>query len=214
MIHDPNETFDHAVLDLIDRSPTGAVPYTPVYQDALRRLDHAHQVYPSADYTGGFVTARSLAELKSFCAENLAELLAEPRGTLEANAKIFERYVQSLKPNLQAKARALQLTVAGKPALHRAKHGIVVAHDPIHTLFLLPGAGIHPGLPGNYLYGYLAEISTAAAAGWSFHLHDREDGDARWQTDSVQTAVQTLHELMDAAPFHLRELEAFGFTVS
>lgn len=214
MSHDPNEAFDHAVLDFIDHSSNGAVPFTPAYQDALRRLDHAHQVYPSADYARGYVTARSLSGLRSFWAENLDALLTEPQGTLESNAKIFERYVKSLKPELQAKAQALQLTVAGKPALHRAKHGIVVAHDPIHTLFLVPGAGIHPGLPGNYLYGYLAETNVGGAKGWSLHLHDREDGDARWQTESVNTAVQTLHELIETAPFHLRELEAFGFTVS
>ena len=55
---DPNAEFDHAVLDKIDASPIGAVPTTPAYQDALRRLYAARQVYASADHKGGHVTAR------------------------------------------------------------------------------------------------------------------------------------------------------------
>jgi hypothetical protein len=31
-----------------------------------------------------------------------------------------------------------------------------MAHDPIHTLFLVPGAGPNPGIPGNYLHGSAA----------------------------------------------------------
>ena len=37
MPHDPHAEFDHKVLDQIEHSPVGAVPRTPLYQDALGR---------------------------------------------------------------------------------------------------------------------------------------------------------------------------------
>ena len=94
----PHAQFDEAVLDMIDRSPIGAVPTTPAYQDALVRLYAAHQVYASADHKDGHVTARSLASLPSFHAANLDELAAgkiRPE-QLETNASIFDRYIHAL----------------------------------------------------------------------------------------------------------------------
>ena len=73
---DPNAEFDHAVLDKIESSPVGAVPMTPAYQDALRRLYAARQVYASADHKGGHVTARSLAKIPFFHAQNLDAFIA------------------------------------------------------------------------------------------------------------------------------------------
>ena len=49
MSADPNAQFDQTVLELIEHHPQGAVPGTPAYQDALRRLYGTHQVYASAD---------------------------------------------------------------------------------------------------------------------------------------------------------------------
>lgn len=215
MPHHPNEQYEQAVLDLIDHSPNGAVPHTPTYQDALRNLIATFQVYPSSEHAGNFVTTRSLSGRPSFSAENIETLHSQGGDELEANASIFERYVQSLDASLQTKARGLLATVAGRPAKHRAKHGIVTAHDPVHSLFLVPGAGPHPGLPGNYLYGFIAERNLPEAAkDWSLHLHDREDGEAVWHTPDVSEAIDTLRELLSSAPFHLRELETFGFAVS
>jgi hypothetical protein len=214
MLHHPDEQFDHAVLDLIENSPTGAVPHTPTYQDALRRLSASFQVYPSADHPGAYVTARSLAGRPSFFPENLDVLSKGDADTIESNTAVFERYVRSLPPALQPKAQALLATVAGKPAKHRAKHGLVASHDPVHALFLVPGSGVHPGLPGNYLFGFLAEKGTeGAGTDWSLHLHDREDGDATWHSSDLQEAITHLQELTSSAPFHMRELEAFGFVV-
>ena len=76
MSQDPNAEFDHTVLDKIDFSPIGAVPVTPAYQDALKRLYAAQQVYASADHKGGHVSARSLAALPSFHANNLTDFMA------------------------------------------------------------------------------------------------------------------------------------------
>ena len=58
MSHDPNAEFDQSVLDKIDLSPIGALPATPAYQDALKRLYASRQVYAHADHKGGHVTAR------------------------------------------------------------------------------------------------------------------------------------------------------------
>ncbi|MGA2693497.1 MAG: hypothetical protein ABSF76_14130, partial [Opitutaceae bacterium] len=58
---DPHAQFDQSVMEMIERSPIGAVPHTTSYVESLTRLYAAHQVYPSADHKGGHVTARSLA---------------------------------------------------------------------------------------------------------------------------------------------------------
>lgn len=214
MSQDPNAQFDHAVLDMIEHSPVGAVPHTPAYQDALRRLYHSHQAYPSADHKDGHVTARSLAKLPSFHAQNLDTLhvsQGEAEG-VEANAAVFTRYVQSLPEPLRAKAESYRATVAGRPAHHRAKHGGTIVHDPMHSLFLVPGAGPNPGLPGNYLYGFIAEVNgKSTSAPWAVHLHDREDGAALFEAASLSEVVAKLEEVLESAPFHMSELEALGF---
>jgi hypothetical protein len=209
----PHAQFDETVLDLIEHSPIGAVPVTPAYQDALRRLYDSHQIYADADHKGGHVTARSLARKPVIHAANLEALLA---GTiapeaLEPNAAIFDRYVASLPAEQRAKAEGRRLDVAGKPAHHR-KHGGVLAHDPVHTLFLVPGAGPNVGLPGNYLYGSLLELGTdPAKAGWAVHLHDSDDGAAACDAPSLADALGKLQELLASAPFKMDELVALGF---
>ncbi len=197
---------------MIEHSPVGAVPHTPAYQDALRRLYHAQQIYPHADHKDGHVTARSLASLPSFHADNLEALVEDTVEGLEANATIFDRYVQSLSSSLRPKAESYRATVAGRPALHRAKHDGIVIHDPLHTLFLVPGTGPHPGLPGNYLYGFVVQISQQPAPGaWSIHLHDREDGAVQFDAPQLKDVLAKLEEVQASAPFHMSELEALGF---
>jgi hypothetical protein len=216
MSQDPNWPFDQTILDMIEHSPVGAVPHTPTYQDALRRLYAARQVYPDADHKDGHVTARSLGTKPVFHAENLSALIAgqiEPEG-LEDNAKIFTRYVLSLPPALQAKAEAHRLTVAGRPAQHRAKHG-AITHDPLHTLFLLPGGGPNPGLPGNYLYGFVVQGAAGSDSNpWHLHLHDAADGTAAVDTPTLPSALEKLQEIISSAPFHLSELVDLGFRFS
>eukprot|EP01035_Chromulina_nebulosa_P044783 gene44783-60647_t len=164
MPQNPHAEFDQTVLEMIEHSPIGAVPFTPTYQEALKRLYATHQVYADADHKGGHVTARSLAQKTHFHASNLEDVIAgrSAAESLEPNGKIFDRYVQSLPAALRARAETFRLTVAGKVAHHRAKHvgddKVVVAHDPIHTLFLVPGAGPNPGLPGNYLHGAAVQL--------------------------------------------------------
>lgn len=215
MAHDPHAAFDQQVLDLIEQSPTGAVPVTPSYQDALNRLKAAHQVYPDSDHKDGYVTARSLARRSSFHARNLETLAAgnDTAAALETNASIYDRYVASLPPELRAKAETLRLHVAGRPAHHR-KHGGVVAHDPVHTLFLVPGAGPNPGVAGNYLFGSLLQLGGDAAAPWALHLHDSDDGAARFEAPNLTAALEKMEELLASAPFHLRELRALGFELN
>lgn len=210
MSQDPNAQFDHAVLDMIEHSPVGAVPHTPAYQDALRRLYHSHQAYPSSDHKDGHVTARSLARLPSFHADNLDTLHVSRNEVdeVEPNSTVFTRYVESLPESLRAKAEAYRATVAGRPAHHRAKHDGTIVHDAMHTVFLVPGAGPNPGLPGNYLYGFVIEVSPTA---WAVHLHDSEDGEVRFETPSLSEAVAKLEEVLESAPFHMSELEALGF---
>src|SRR5688572_22082428 len=98
MPQDPHADFDHNVLDLIERSPVGAVPRTPAYQDALERLIASHQIYPDADHPKGFVTVRSLAQLPCFYANNLEALRdgAIDAAAVESNATIFNRYIAAL----------------------------------------------------------------------------------------------------------------------
>jgi len=212
MPRDPNEQFDHSVLDLIEHSPIGAVPATPTHQDALKRLYAAHQVYADADQKDGHVTARSLARLPPFHASNLDELIAGRIGAdaLEANASIFDRYVQSLPPERRLKAEARRLVAAGRPVHHRAHHAAPVAHDPVHSLFLVPGGGPHPGLPGNYLYGSVYETG-AAAKPWAINLHDNDDGAALFEAPTLPEALAKLQEILESAPFTMTELEALGF---
>lgn len=210
---DPNAEFDHAVLDKIEASPIGALPNTPAYQDALRRLYAAQQVYPSADHKGGHVTARSLIQLPSFYASNLEAFIAGAIAddALEPNASIYERYVQSLPLDFRAKAEAHRLTVIGKAVHHRAKHGVEAVHDPLHTLFLVPGAGPHPGLPGNYLYGSVFHVGDEATGKWMVNVHDRDDGASLFSTPRLPDALAKMQEVLASAPFHLNELEGLGF---
>jgi len=216
MPRDPNAQFDQAVLEMIEHSPAGAVPVTPAYQDALSRLYAAHQAYADADHKDGHVTARSLSALPSFRAANLDGLASGRLGAeaLEPNASIFDRYVRSLKPELRARAEGFRQTVAGRPAMHRARHAggerLPPAHDLAHTLFLAPGAGPHPGLPGNYLYGFVLQAGDGPGT-WAVHIHDRDDGAMLFRAPSMQAALAKLGELLESAPFAMAELEALGF---
>lgn len=214
MSQNPHAQFDQTVLDLIEHSPVGAVPHTPAYVDALSRLYSSHQAYADADHKGGHVTARSLAGKSSFSPNNLDAFLAGKIGTegLESNSAIFNRYVQSLPADARVRAESFRLTVIGKPAHHRAKHGVAHVHDPLHALFLVPGAGPHPGLPGNYLHGSIFHVGPDNASGaWAVHLHDADDGAAHFQTPTLAEALAKLEELIAIAPFHLNELAAVGF---
>jgi len=213
MPHDLNAEFDQAVLEMIEHNPVGAVPRTLTHQDALKRLLATQQAYAHADYKDGFVTARSLTKLPSFHAENLDALIAGQitADALEPNASIFDRYVRSLPAAHQARAESKRLIVAGKPAHHRSKHDGAVIHDPVHSLFLVPGAGVHPGLPGNYLYGFVHEMSTDA---WTIHLHDSDDGVSTFTAAAQNEALAKFQEVLASAPFHLSELEALGFVSS
>jgi len=211
MPHDANAAFDETLLDWIEHSATGAVPGTPSHQDALRRLRAAHKVYVDADHKDGFVTARSLAIRPCFHAGNLDELIAGgiSPDALEPNAAIFDRYVKSLPAALQPRAEALRLRVVGRPILHRSK--VLVVHDPVHSLFLVPGCGTHPGIPGNYLHGMLIETGETGAAAWALHLHDSDDGAAIIEEPTLAAVLGHLQEVLAAAPFALDELDALGF---
>jgi hypothetical protein len=217
MPHDPNAHLDQMLLDLIEHSPIGAVPATPSYMDTLRRLIAAHQVYASADHKGGYVTVRSLAAKPVFHASNLAAFLAgEIEATsLEANGSIFSRYVQSLPAAQQARAEEKRILVAGKPAHHRAKQvgdQKIVAHDPIHSLFLVPGTGPHPGVPGNYLYGSTLQLRVGDDSAWSVHIHDSDDAMAYCDVPTVAAAFEKLQEVLASAPFNMNELSSLGFS--
>jgi len=221
MPQNPNAQFDESLLDLIEHSPIGAVPRTTHHQDALKRLALANQVYPDADHADGYVTARSLARLPLFQANNLAELIAGriSAGALESNAKIFDRYVQSLPAARREAAEKLRSMVAGRPPMHRTKHvgdAKVVAQDPVHTLFLVPGVGPKKGIPGNYLYGYLFPEPAGAGSpgGWTIHLHDSEHDAAIFHAPDLAAAWAKFQEVEESAPFHLVELEVLGFQLS
>ena len=209
MPHDPHAQLDQTVLEMIEHSPTGAVPHTPSYQDALKRLRASHQVYVSADHKGGHVTVRSLAALPLFHASNLEALGAGKIAaeSLESDASIFSRYVQSLPSALREKAELSRALVVARRAHHR-KHGGEAVQEPMHTLFLVPGAGPHPGLPGNYLYG--SELQ-AASGGGAVHLHDADDGAAMCEVPSLPEALDKLQEVLASAPFLLSELDSLGF---
>ena len=218
---DPNAQFDQAVLEMIEHSPTGSVPSTPTYQDALARLYAAHKAYADADHRDGHVTARSLASLPSFHAGNLEGLAAGSVApeALEPNAGIFERYLRSLPAERRQKAEEFRLKVVGRPVHHRARHvgaeRLPAAHDLLHTVFLVPGAGPHPGLPGNYLHGSVVQVGVDGAAGsWAVHLHDRDDGAALFEAASMKAALEKLREVLESAPFTMGELEALGFRLT
>lgn len=214
MPHTPYSEFDQNILASIEHSPSGAVPHIPTHQDSLARLLAARQVYPSADHKDGYVTARSLAALPCFSANNLDALLAGQIDleALEPNASIFTRYVQSLPVALQARAESLRLMVAGRPAHHRAKHDGPALQDPVHSLFLVPGVGPHAGLPGNYLFGFVHQTGAERAANvWAVHLHDNGDNAALVERLTLAAALEKLQEVLASAPFHLSELEDLGF---
>ena len=217
MSQDPNAEFDHAALDKIDLSPIGALPATPAYQDALKRLYAAQQVYAHADHKGGHVTARSLARLPLFHARNLDAFIAGQIAddALESNASIYDRYVQSLPAAHRARAESGRIMVTGKPAHHRARQDGTVVHDPLHTLFLVPGAGPHPGLPGNYLHGSLFHVWPDESTGsWEIHVQDSDDGASRFRAATRAEALAKLQEMLASAPFHLNELEGLGFRLN
>jgi hypothetical protein len=219
MSSDLHASFDQTVLEMIEHNPVGAVPFTPTYQDALKRLYASHQVYASADHKDGHVTVRSLAARPLFHAANLDALIAGAilPEALEANAAIFARYVAALPAALRPKAEAHRLKVAGRPVHHRKHHGALPPgiHDPVHSLFLVPGTGPHPGLPGNYLYGSLFEVPhQGAPATWAVQLHDADDGASTCETSTLPEALGKLQEALASAPFHLNELDALGFSLN
>ena len=202
---------------MIEHSPVGAVPVTPACQDAIRRLYVANRAYADADHKDGHVTARSLAKLPLFHANNLPELVASQIApeALEANGSIFDRYIQSLPAAHRAKAESYRLTVAGRVAHHRAKHGVAAAHDPVHTLILVPGTGLHPGLPGNYLYGSAFQVGAdAASSPWALYLHDSDDGAARFDAATMAEVLTKLQEVLESAPFNMNELQTLGFRLN
>ncbi len=214
MPHSPHAQFDQTVLDMIDHSPIGAVPVTPAYQDAVKRLYVSHQAYADADHKDGHVTARALAKRPAIHANNLEALIAGQIApeALEASASIFARYVLSLPAERRAKAEGFRLAVAGRVAHHRAKQGVEAVHDPVHTLFLVPGTGPHPGLPGNYLYGSAFQVrADAATSPWAVHLHDSDDGAAHFDAPTMAEALAKVQEVLESAPFNMNELEALGF---
>jgi hypothetical protein len=164
------------------------------------------------------VTARSLARLPRFHASNLAALAAGEIGpeALEPNSGVFDRYVQSLPVARRERAAGFRTAVVGHPVLHRAKHAgaerLPAAHDLPHSLFLVPGAGPHPGLPGNYLYGSVLQTGPEGAPGaWAVQVHDSDDGAAVFAAASMQEALAKLQETLESAPFHMAELESLGF---
>lgn len=208
--------FDETVLEMIENSPAGAVPHTPAYDDALKRLAAARKIYPDADHRDGWATARSLARLPAFHAANWEEFTSGKitAELLESNASIFNRYAAFLQTPLRPRAEALRLRVAGKPVMHRAKSGTAF-HDPIHSLFLVPGTGPNRGLPGNYLYGSVIQLNpTLPGSGWAVDVHDVDDGVALFDAADLATAATKLQEVIDSAPFHLDELEGLGFRLA
>ena len=214
MSQDPHAQFDQTVLEKIELSPVGAVPHTPAYQDALNRLRASHQVYDSADHKGGHVSVRSLAPLPLFYATNLEAFLSGkvPAEELETDTTIFNRYVQSLGAAVREKAEAVRSKVVAKRVHHRSKVGGEVVHDPVHSLFLVPGCGPHPGLPGNYLYGSVVELTGGEHAGhWEIQVHDADDGAALCEIATRAEALDKLQEVLASAPFLLSELATLGF---
>jgi len=214
---DPQTQFDQHLLEMIENSPTGIPPATPAHQEALARLISAHQVYPSANHREGYVTMHALAQLPSFYAENLGEVMAgkAEQSTLETDDSIYDRYVASLAEDLREAAEDVRSMAVGRKLLHRSKQDGEVVHDPIHSLFLIPGAGPHPGLPGNYLHGSIFQDHIDDLAGaWAVHIHDRDDGVATIAVPNREKALEKLQELLASAPFLLSELDALEFQMN
>lgn len=214
MPHAPLSDFDHNVLDLIEHSPTGSVPRTPTYDESLVRLYAAQQVYHNSDHKNCHVTARSLARQPVFVAGGLMELASTPDdySKLESNGAVFERYLSSLTPEQKDKAESLRVRVAGKPIHHRLKAGGTMVRDPLHSLFLIPGAGPQPGFPGNYLRGSVDEIEDQAhLTVWRVQIMDSDNDASVCILPTLADALEKLQELFDSVPFHLTELEALGF---
>jgi hypothetical protein len=214
MPHAPLTPFDHTLLDLIEHSPTGSVPRTPTHGESLTRLLATLQVFHSSDYKDGFVTARSLARQPLFLAAGLLELAAHPGdlSQLEANAAVFDRYVGSLAPAQRTRAEGFRLAAAGRPVHHRPKAGGELVHDPLHSIFLVPGVGPQPGLPGNYLRGSLDEVPAASGQPrYRIQVMDADTDAAVCELPTLAEAIARLRDLTESAPFHLSELEALGF---
>jgi hypothetical protein len=216
MSHDPHAQIDQTVLEKIESSPSGAVPHTPSYQDALKRLVDSHHVYASADHKGGYVSVRSLTAQPAFYAHNLEAMLEGKVAAeaLESEADIFGRYVASLPPGLRATAEASRSVVVARRAHHRAKHGAETVQDPVHSLFLVPGGGPNPGLPGNYLFGSVFQTGVAAGSPWNIHLHDRLDGAALCEGLTREEVLEKFRDVLASAPFLLAELDALGFRMN
>jgi hypothetical protein len=219
MTLDPQAQFDEHVLDIIEQSPVGAAPRTPAHQDAMRRLQEAHQIYMSADYADGFATVRTLAALPFFWAENLEGVLTGkvPVAELESDTSIFDRYVASLPEELRQAAEENRGHVVERRQMHRHHKGEEDVHDPLHSLLMMPGVGLNPGMPGNYLFGSLEQLEGTdedLTGAWKIHLHDRDDGAAFCEMASVEAAFEKTEEVMASAPFQLAELDALGFELN
>lgn len=209
------QQFDQTVLEMIEHNPSGAVPRTPAYDDALKRLAATHQVYPNADHRDGWVTARALSRLLSFHPANWEAFAAGtiPSELIEPNAHVFNRYVASLPAPAQVRAETFRVKVAGKPVLHRSRTGTAF-HDPIHALFLVPGGGPNRGLPGNYLFGALIQLGPDPREnGWAVDVHDSDDGVVLFDAPNLAAVTEKLQELLASAPFHLEELVGLGFRI-
>ena len=214
---DPQTQFDQHLLEMIEQSPTGSPPATPAHQEALARLMSAHQVYHSADHHDGYATVHALAQLPSFHAENLEDVMGgkAEESDLESDESIYDRYVASLPEASREAAEGYRALSIGRKLLHRSKHDGEVVHDPIHSLFLIPGAGLNPGLPGNYLHGSIFQDHIDDLAGaWAVHIHDRDDGAATIEVPSRDDALEKLQELLASAPFLLAELDALDFQMN
>ena len=163
------------------------------------------------------MTARSLSTLPIFFADNLDQFIAGAisEEELETNASIYDRYIASLDATLQPRAEESRIMVIGKPAHNRAKHGAEIVHDPMHMLFLVPGAGPHPGIAGNYLHGSVFHIGNDEATGsWVVNVHDADDGAAEFRTTKLADALAMLEDVLASSPFHLDELEGLGFEMN
>lgn len=162
------------------------------------------------------MTARALAKQPLFHAQNLDALL---KGSieveaLEPNGGIFDRYLHSLPAGLQARAATFREAVSGRPIHHRTKAGVMLTRDPLNTIFLIPGAGLQPGLPGNYLYGGITEHHDEKhPQPWCVHVHDTSNDAALFDSSTLTEALEKVQELLASVPFHMNELEALGFRI-
>jgi hypothetical protein len=72
---------------------------------------------------------------------------------------------------------------------------------------LIPGAGPHSGLPGEYLHAHLVHSDECM---W-ISVRDCDDGYITKVVDDKEEGLQELENLKKLAPFHLWELEEFGY---